>query len=140
MGSLTDLRDMHERLLAEGGSNLFPANHGVAWGIYAHDPEANNLEFFVDSEWYITQPFLIPLYLSKSDSEIVSETKQMCESSGVRSLCRLAQEDRRADDAVSAGWALVACRDKAARWTLLHADAAASIRLTANFGDCDGRH
>jgi catechol-2,3-dioxygenase len=81
MGSLTDLRDMHERLLAEGGSNLFPANHGVAWSIYAHDPEGNNLEFFVDSEWYITQPFLIPLDLSKSDSEIVSEARKMCETS-----------------------------------------------------------
>ena len=81
MGSLTDLRDMHERLLAEGGGNLFPANHGVAWSIYAHDPEGNNLEFFVDSDWYITQPFLIPLDLTKSDAEIVSQTREMCESS-----------------------------------------------------------
>ena len=81
MGSLTDLRDMHERLLAEGGANLFPANHGVAWSIYAHDPEGNNLEFFVDSDWYIKQPFLIPLDFSKSDSEIVGETKKMCEAS-----------------------------------------------------------
>jgi catechol 2,3-dioxygenase len=81
MGSLADLRDMHERLLSHGGQNLFPANHGVAWSIYAHDPEGNNLEFFVDSDWYIKQPFLIPLDLTKSDSEIVSETKKMCESS-----------------------------------------------------------
>ena len=81
MGSLADLRDMHERLKEEGGSNLFPANHGVAWSIYAHDPEGNNLEFFVDSDWYITQPFLIPLDLTKSDAEIVAETKEMCESS-----------------------------------------------------------
>ena len=81
MGSLTDLRAMGERLKAEGGSNLFPANHGVAWSIYAHDPEGNNLEFFVDTEWYITQPFLIPLDFSKSDAEIVAETKKLCESS-----------------------------------------------------------
>lgn len=81
MGSIADLRDMHERLSAEGGSNLFPANHGVAWSIYAHDPEGNNLEFFVDSEWYIKQPFLIPLDLSKSDTEIFDLTKELCESS-----------------------------------------------------------
>ena len=81
MGSLTDLRDMRERLLAEGGSHLFPANHGVAWSIYAHDPEGNNLEFFVDTPWYIQQPFLIPLDLSKSDAEITRETKALCESS-----------------------------------------------------------
>ncbi len=81
MGSLADLRDMRARLEAEGGSNLFPANHGVAWSIYAHDCEGNNLEFFVDTQWYITQPFLIPLDFSKSDAEIVAETKALCESS-----------------------------------------------------------
>ena len=81
MGSLKDLREMRERLEGEGGSNLFPANHGVAWSIYAHDPEGNNLEFFVDTDWYITQPFLIPLDLSKSDQEIASETRAFCEKS-----------------------------------------------------------
>ena len=81
MGTLADLREMHGRLQAEGGSNLFPANHGIAWSIYAHDLEGNNLEFFVDSDWYITQPFLIPLDFSKSDELIVAETKQLCESS-----------------------------------------------------------
>ncbi len=81
MGSLADLRNMRERLVAAGVTNLFPANHGVAWSIYAHDPEDNNLEFFVDTEWYITQPFLIPLDFSKSDAEIVSETRSLCESS-----------------------------------------------------------
>ena len=81
MGTLADLREMHGRLQAEGGSNLFPANHGIAWSIYAHDPEGNNLEFFVDSDWYITQPFLIPLEFSKADELIVAETKQLCESS-----------------------------------------------------------
>lgn len=81
MGSIADLRDMHGRLEAEGCSNLFPANHGIAWSIYAHDPEGNNLEFFVDSDWYITQPFLIPLDFSKSDAEILSMTKSLCESS-----------------------------------------------------------
>ena len=81
MGSLADLRDVHERLKPSGASSIFPANHGIAWSIYAHDPEGNNLEFFVDTDWYITQPFLIPLDFSKSDAEIAAETKAMCESS-----------------------------------------------------------
>jgi catechol 2,3-dioxygenase len=81
MGSLADLRALLPNLEKEGGGNLFPANHGVAWSIYAHDPEGNNLEFFVDTEWYITQPFLIPLDLSKSDAEIVELTRTMCEQS-----------------------------------------------------------
>ena len=81
LGSLDDLRDVHERLLAEGGTDIFPANHGIAWSIYAHDPEGNNLEFFVDTEWYITQPFLIPLDLSKTDAELAKQTQEMCEQS-----------------------------------------------------------
>jgi catechol-2,3-dioxygenase len=81
MGSIADLRDMKERLERGGAEGLFPANHGIAWSIYAHDPEGNNLEFFVDSEWYITQPFLIPLDFSLTDEEIHERTKQLCESS-----------------------------------------------------------
>ena len=81
VGSLPDLRDIHERLVAERAENLFPVNHGVAWSIYAHDPEGNNLEFFVDTEWYILQPLLLPLDLDKPDEEIITETKAMCEKS-----------------------------------------------------------
>lgn len=81
MGSLDDLRDIHGRLEAHGGGHLFPANHGIAWSIYAHDPEGNNLEFFVDSDWYITQPFLIPLDFSLSNDEIVALTHALCEKS-----------------------------------------------------------
>jgi catechol-2,3-dioxygenase len=81
MASLADLRDIHERLTTGGGTDLFPANHGIAWSIYAHDPEGNNLEFFVDTDWYVTQPFLIPLELSKTDAEIAALTKELCENS-----------------------------------------------------------
>lgn len=75
MTSLADLRDIYGRLDEAGYGHIMPANHGVAWSIYAHDPEGNNLEFFVDSEWYFPQPFLIPLDLSKSDDEILAETE-----------------------------------------------------------------
>jgi catechol 2,3-dioxygenase len=81
VGSLDDLREILGRLEAAGARNLFPANHGIAWSIYAHDPEGNNLEFFVDSDWYITQPFLIPLDFGKSNEEIVALTQSLCEKS-----------------------------------------------------------
>jgi catechol 2,3-dioxygenase len=81
VGTLAELRDLLHRLTAARVTNLFPGNHGIAWSIYAHDPEGNNLEFFVDTEWYITQPFLIPLDLSKSDAEIIAETRALCEQS-----------------------------------------------------------
>ncbi|MBC7203482.1 MAG: VOC family protein, partial [Pusillimonas sp.] len=44
LGDLSDLREIHERLTEAGSSNIFPANHGIAWSVYAHDPEGNNLE------------------------------------------------------------------------------------------------
>lgn len=81
VGSLSDLREIHERLKEGGGTNQFPANHGIAWSIYAHDPEGNNLEFFVDTDWYITQPFLIPLDFARTDQEIFDLTRSMCEKS-----------------------------------------------------------
>jgi catechol-2,3-dioxygenase len=77
MGSLADLRDIGARLLEYGTTNFFPANHGIAWSIYAHDPEGNNLEFFVDTDWYFPQPFLIPLEFDKSDAEIVALTETL---------------------------------------------------------------
>ena len=81
MASLSDLRTMYERLKVERVAGLSPANHGIAWSVYAHDPEGNNLEFFVDSDWYITQPFLEPLDFSKPDAELVEETRALCEAS-----------------------------------------------------------
>ncbi len=81
MASIANLRMMYERLVAEGSAGLFPASHGIAWSVYAHDPEGNNLEFFVDSDWYISQPFLLPLDFAKSDDEILEETRVLCEAS-----------------------------------------------------------
>ncbi|XJJ69713.1 VOC family protein (plasmid) [Novosphingobium sp. BL-8A] len=81
MATLDDLRDIKARLEEFGVGHLFSGNHGVAWSIYAHDPEGNNLEFFVDTDWYILQPFLIPLDLSKDNEAIVEETRAMCETS-----------------------------------------------------------
>lgn len=77
MGSLADLRDMGERLQEYGTDNFFPANHGIAWSIYTHDPEGNNLEFFVDTDWYFPQPFLVPLDFSLSDDEIRALTEEI---------------------------------------------------------------
>lgn len=79
MGTIDDLREMKTRLEANGASDLFPANHGVAWSIYAHDPEGNNLEFFVDTEWYFPQPFLVPLDFTKTNDELEEQTRVLCE-------------------------------------------------------------
>lgn len=75
-GSLDELRMLASQLQKEPGvSDLNPVSHGNAWSIYFRDPEGNRIEIFVDSPWYVTQPFLEPLDLSKSDDEIARETE-----------------------------------------------------------------
>ena len=81
MASLADLRDMKARLIEGGATGLTSASHGNAWSVYAHDPEGNYIEFFVDTDWYANQPFYVPLDFSKTDEEITQETKEMCEAS-----------------------------------------------------------
>lgn len=70
VGSLDGLRDLLATLEAEDVQSIMPINHGIAWSIYCHDPDGNNLEFFVDTDWYMTQPFLEPLDLSLSNEAI----------------------------------------------------------------------
>ena len=73
--SLDALRDLHQILVSEGVANIFPADHGISWSIYCHDPDGNNLEFFVDTDWYFPQPDLIPLDFTKSNAQISADTE-----------------------------------------------------------------
>ena len=76
--SLDDLRIMYNRLAEEGSEDdLMVGTHGIAWSVYARDPEGNTLEFFVDSPWFVDQPFLEPFDLSKSDAEIMADTEAL---------------------------------------------------------------
>jgi catechol 2,3-dioxygenase len=81
VASLAELRAMHQRLGAEGSPGLSPINHGISWSVYCHDPEDNNLEFFVETDWYIPQPLLEPLDFSNPDAQIVAQTRKLCETS-----------------------------------------------------------
>jgi hypothetical protein len=79
VGSLASLRALHETFQRENVQSIFVGNHGIAWSIYCHDPDGNNLEFFVDTPWYFPQPFLIPLDLSQPDDTIIAETRRMAQ-------------------------------------------------------------
>ena len=81
MASVSDLRDISDRLAKGGATNVHPANHGVMLAVYANDPEGNYIEFFMYTPWYIRQPFLEPLDLAKDDADILAETRVLCERS-----------------------------------------------------------
>ena len=76
VGSLDGLRTLLARLRSENIQSIMVGNHGIAWSIYCHDPEGNNLEFFVDTDWYFPQPFLEPLDLSLPNEAILSLTEK----------------------------------------------------------------
>lgn len=80
MADLATMRSMVARIRAAGIDTFSPLNHGNAWAVYTRDPEGNALELFVDSPWYVAQPCGLPLDLSKSDEEIMEETRAYCEA------------------------------------------------------------
>lgn len=73
--SLAALRSVYE--VAEARSdvaNLRAITHGNAFSVYFSDPEGTPLEFFVDAPWYVEQPIIEPLDLSRSDEDILALT------------------------------------------------------------------
>jgi catechol-2,3-dioxygenase len=78
LADLDELRSTRARIAKAGIDNAIPTNHGTAWAMYVRDVEGNPMEFFVDSPWYIPQPFGSRLDLRKTNEEIFAETEAMC--------------------------------------------------------------
>lgn len=74
LGSLEDLQVFHAWLLECGITPSATVSHGNAWSIYFLDPESNNVEVYANSPWYVPQPFRVPIDLSRSVDELLSET------------------------------------------------------------------
>lgn len=77
--SLADLRAMYQRILTEmPDAKIMAGTHGICWTMYATDPEGNGIEFFADSPWYVTQPFLKQLDFNMDEDELMGVTEKMC--------------------------------------------------------------
>ena len=70
MAEFKGLREMYRRLEAEEVQELHPVSHGNALSVYFHDPEANRIELFVDTPWYVQQPLRVPMDMRLSDAEL----------------------------------------------------------------------
>ncbi|HVO14164.1 MAG TPA: VOC family protein [Alphaproteobacteria bacterium] len=81
VASLDDLRTLHARLADEPVTEIRPVSHGNAWSVYFRDPEGNRIELYLDTPWYISQPFREPLDLSQPDEAILRETERLCRAS-----------------------------------------------------------
>ena len=76
--SIQALRELRDRAVALGASNVKPLNHGNALSVYLSDPEGNTVEIYMDTPFYITQPHGDPLDLSQDDETILRETEAIC--------------------------------------------------------------
>ena len=76
--SMDRLRRVHAALEAYPGvSNVQPITHGNTWSVYAHDPEGNRTEAFVDTPWYVDQPFGVPFDITQDDAAIARFTEDL---------------------------------------------------------------
>ena len=58
VGELADLRTYWHFLQKEpNASDIYAFSHGNAWSLYFHDPEGNRCEIYLDTPWYVEQPF-----------------------------------------------------------------------------------
>jgi len=76
--TLAELRRVYAGFVEDGIEGLEPITHGIAWSVYLPDPEGNRIEAYVDTPWYITQPYRVPIDLSKPEAELFAETEAMC--------------------------------------------------------------
>jgi catechol 2,3-dioxygenase len=76
--SLQSLRETVADALRQGAQLYGNTNHGNSWSSYFKDPEGNMIEVYVETPFYVAQPFAQPLDLAKPDSEILAETERLC--------------------------------------------------------------
>lgn len=74
---LAELRWNRDKADALGATEMRPMNHGNAWSLYYFDPEGNRVEVYLDTPYYVNQPYGTPLDLSKSEDELLAETFAM---------------------------------------------------------------
>lgn len=78
VNKLKKLRSIYSKLTHyENIKDIKTIDHGVAWSIYCSDPEGNRTEAFVESPWYVAQPYEAKLDLTLSDEDILNTTEIM---------------------------------------------------------------
>ena len=75
--SLSDLRKMYKRISDEYDAKIFTGTHGNCWTMYTTDPEGNGIEFFADTPWYVTQPFLKPMDFNMDEETLIEATEAL---------------------------------------------------------------
>lgn len=78
--SLAALRQVTARAIAHGAAELIKINHGNSWSVYFRDPDMNMVEVYMDTGWYVPQPFADELPLDSSEEVIRTLTEERLKS------------------------------------------------------------
>ena len=78
VSSLSELKRIGTALKGESVEEVDVITHGTAWSIYFRDPEGNRMEAFVDTPWYIDQPFRAPIDLDQPEEALRRATESLC--------------------------------------------------------------
>ena len=73
---LDELRVVTARAQRRNAAEMRQINHGNSWSVYFRDPDNNMVEVYLDTGWYVAQPFADELELGRSDEEIVAATNE----------------------------------------------------------------
>ena len=78
--SLDELRQLAALAVANGATELQGINHGNSWSVYFRDPDKNMVEIYMDTGWYVPQPFGDRLPLELNDQQIEAATAERVRS------------------------------------------------------------
>lgn len=73
--NLSQLKAIYEVLKAHGAEGIDPVTHGNALSVYVRDPEGNRIELYVDTPWYVDQPFRVPFDITLPEDEIMANAE-----------------------------------------------------------------
>ena len=82
--SLADLRHFYLSICA-AQIPFESVSHGTTWSLYVRDPEANRIEIFTDTPWYVHQPCKFKVDFGLTDEELHAVTQDKI--SGMPGFC-----------------------------------------------------
>jgi len=69
-----ELREIAALATAHGATELQGINHGNSWSVYFRDPDRNMVEIYMDTGWYVPQPFgdRFSLDLAEQEMQVIT--------------------------------------------------------------------
>lgn len=72
---MANLRQVYQRALAAGATDMQATTHGNAVSLYFRDPEGNRIEVFMDTPWYCYQPLRESIDFDTSDEQVMAQAE-----------------------------------------------------------------